>query len=109
MTIHIESLTFESIIGILDFERLKEQKVIIDLTIDYNYSNDFFINYAEVITLLKEDMIENKYELLETALNALEKKLLATYPQIESFNLKISKPNILDNVNVALSKTFSAK
>jgi len=109
MTIHIESLTFESIIGILDFERLKEQKVIIDLTIDYNYNNDFFINYAEVITLLKEDMIENKYELLETALNALEKKLLATYPQIESFNLKISKPNILDNVNVALSKTFSAK
>ena len=108
MTIHIEELTFECIIGILDFERLKAQKVIIDLTIDYDYSNDSFINYAEVITLLKEDMIENRYELLETALNELEKKLLLNYPQIKSFNLKITKPDILDNVKVALSKTFSA-
>jgi len=106
MTIHIEELTFECIIGILDFERLKAQKVIVDLTIDYNYSNNFFINYAEVITLLKEDMIENRYELLETALNELEKKLLLTYPQIESFDLKITKPNILNNVKVALSKKF---
>jgi len=31
MTIHIESLTFECIIGILDFERQKAQKVIVDL------------------------------------------------------------------------------
>jgi len=107
MTIHIEALTFECIIGILDFERQKAQKVIVDLTIDYNYSNDFFINYAEVITLIKEDMLKNRYELLETALNALEKKLVATYPQIEYFHLKITKPDILNNVKVALSKTFS--
>jgi len=106
MTIHIEELTFECIVGILDFERLKAQKVIIDLTLDYNYTNDFFINYAEVITLIKNEMIENRYELLETALNELEKKLLSTYPQIESFNLKITKPNILNNVKVALSKKF---
>jgi len=109
MTIHIEELTFECIIGILDFERLKAQKVIIDLTIDYNYSDDFFINYVEVITLLKEDMIKNRYELLETALNELEVKLLSAYPQIEYFNLKITKPNILQSVKVALSKNFSAK
>jgi len=109
MTIHIEELTFECIIGILDFERLKPQKVIIDLTIDYNYnySDDFFINYAEVITLLKEDMIKSRYELLETALNELEKRLLLNYPQIKSFTLKISKPDILNDVKVALSKTFS--
>jgi len=106
MTIHIEELTFECIIGILDFERLKAQKVIIDLTLDYNYTNDFFINYVEIITLIKNEMIENRYELLETALDELEKKLLSTYPQIESFNLKITKPNILNNVKVALSKKF---
>jgi len=109
MTIHIEELTIECIIGILDFERLKAQKVIVDLTIDYNHSNDFFINYTEVITLVKEDMIKNRYELLETALNELEAKLLLAYPQIEHFNLKITKPNILKSVKVALSKKFSAK
>ena len=109
MTIHIEELTFECIIGILDFERINAQKVIIDLQINYTYSEKKFINYAEVIKLLENDMINEKYKLLETALNALEKRLLSTYPQIESFNLKISKPNIINNANVALSKSFSRK
>jgi len=31
MTIHVEALTFDVIIGLLDFERDKPQKVIIDL------------------------------------------------------------------------------
>lgn len=106
MTIHIEELTFDCIIGILDFERLSVQKVIIDLHINYKYTDEFFINYAEVISLLENDMINNKYKLLETALIELEKKLLTAYPQIESFNLKITKPNIITNAKVALSKKF---
>ena len=109
MTIHIEELTFECIIGILDFERINIQKVIIDLKINYTYTNDFFINYAEVINLIEKNMIDKKYKLLETALEKLEQKLLSTYPKIESFNLKISKPNIIDNANVALSKSFLRK
>ena len=106
MTIHIEKLTFECIIGILDFEQENEQEVIIDLKIDYTYTNEFFINYAEVINLLETNMIDEKYKLLETALDSLEKKLLSAYPEIESFNLKITKPNIMTNAKVALSKNF---
>ncbi|MBU4111247.1 dihydroneopterin aldolase, partial [bacterium] len=33
MTIHIEDLQFQCIIGILDFERVKEQNIIINLTL----------------------------------------------------------------------------
>ena len=106
MTIHIEELTFECIIGILDFERVNAQKVIIDLQIDYNYKNGSFINYAELISLIENDMVDKKYKLLETALIELEKKLLDTYPKIESFNLKIMKPNIINSAKVSLSKTF---
>ena len=106
MTIHIEELTFECIIGILDFERVTVQKVIINLEIDYTYSNEFFINYAEVISLIEKDMIDNEYKLLETALTALEKNLLSTYSKIESFHLKITKPNIINNAKVSLSKSF---
>ena len=108
MTIHIEELSFECIIGILDFERIKKQKVIVDLQIDYEYTNNFFINYAEVISLIENEMINKKYELLETALNALEIKLLSTYPKIKSFHLKITKPNIINNAKVALSKKFQS-
>lgn len=51
MKIYIEDLRFACIIGILDFERKKEQDVIINLTIDYTF-NEEFINYAEVVELL---------------------------------------------------------
>ncbi len=107
MTIHIEELTLECIIGILDFERIQVQKIIIDLDIEYLYRDDTFINYVDVITLIQTDMIQNKYELLENALNQVEKKLINTYPMIKSLTLKITKPNIISHAKVALSKTFS--
>ena len=107
MTIHIEALTFECIIGILDFERLAPQKVIIDAQINYDYTEGEFINYVEIIELLQNNMINNKYQLLETALNELEIQLLVNYSTIDNFMLKISKPNIIDNAKVSLSTQFS--
>jgi dihydroneopterin aldolase len=103
MTIHIEELTISAIIGILDFERLSPQEIVINLTIDYNYSDGHFINYAEVIELLEQRIVERKYELLENALIDLEKKLLQEYPHIEKLYLKITKPTIMPNAKVALS------
>ena len=40
MKIEISDLTFNTIIGILDFERIKEQRVIINLSFEYNFSKD---------------------------------------------------------------------
>ncbi|NCB13429.1 MAG: dihydroneopterin aldolase, partial [Erysipelotrichia bacterium] len=47
MKIEISNLTFKCIIGILDFERIKKQKVMIDLSFEYQFSKDNFINYAD--------------------------------------------------------------
>ena len=56
MKIEIEQLTFKCIIGILDFERVKKQKVIINLSFDYDFSKDNFIDYSEVANLVKKSM-----------------------------------------------------
>jgi len=107
VTIHIEELSFDTIIGILDFERTTPQKVIIDATIDYSYKKeDKFINYAELISLIEKEMQQKKYLLLEEALNELTNKIVSLYPQIEKFNLKITKPNIINNAKVALSSSW---
>ena len=103
MTIHIDTLTFSTIVGILDFERTTPQDVIIDATIDYCYKNNNFINYADVIALLEQEMIENKYELLEDALSEITDTLLKRYTQIKKIYLKITKPNIIPNAKVSLS------
>ena len=42
MTIHIEALSFDVIIGLLDFERVTPQRVIIDIEASYSYSDDDF-------------------------------------------------------------------
>ena len=106
MTIHIEELSFECIIGILNFERVTPQRVIINLTINYNYQENNFINYADVISSIETQMIEKKYQLLETAIDEVGKYLLTTYPHIKSLNLKITKPDIISNAKVSLSKNL---
>lgn len=103
MTIHIEALTFPAIIGILDFERIEAQTVVVDASIDYLYTQDAFINYAEVIATIETLMIEEKYALLEDALSDIQNKLLTIYPKIIKLTLKITKPDIINHAKVALS------
>lgn len=108
MTIHIEELKFECIIGILDFERLKPQKVIINSTISYNFSNLEFIDYAKVVTDIKTIMIESKFLLIEDALIAISSMLTKKYAKIEKLNLKITKPSILPECKVSVSYNYLA-
>jgi dihydroneopterin aldolase len=105
MTIHIEALTFEVIIGLLDFEREKPQRIRVDASFHYTYNNEQFIDYATIVEEIQTHMHQNKYALLEEALLGLEKQLLALYPTIEQLQLKITKLDIFPNCCVALSNT----
>jgi len=109
MTIHIEELEILAILGILDFERINKQKIVVDARIDYYYQENQFINYAEVISIIETMITANKYELLEDALNDITKKIIKHYSQIIKLNLKISKPNIIKNAKVALSLEYFSK
>ncbi len=108
MTIQIENLSFETIIGILKEERIIPQKVIINCEIDYDYKDGNFINYTLVSELIEQEMIKSKFELIENALLTLIKKIKSSFSHISSIYLKISKPNILDKcvVSVALKKNY---
>ena len=107
MTIHIEALTFDVIIGLLDFERDKPQKVIIDVAASYEYSHENFIDYADMVLLIQTELKEKRYTLLEDALLGVKSILISTYPQIQFLSLKIAKPTILPECSVALSHTWN--
>ena len=102
MKIEITDLSFKCIIGILDFERIKKQKVLINVFFEYEYSKELFIDYAEVSNLIKTTMKKEKFFLLEDAILYLESLLLNSY-KITTLKIKISKPNILKNCIVSLS------
>ena len=103
MQIHIETLTFDTIIGLLDFERDRPQRVIVDLQASYDYANENFIDYADMVMLIRTELDDKKYELLEEALLGIKSRLTTTYPQLKTLSLKIAKPDILEECSVALS------
>lgn len=102
MKIKIKNLTFDCIIGILDFERITSQEVIINCSFEYTYKKDMFINYAEVTNRIESIMKLEKFELLEEAIIFIEKEIDKHY-SIKNLSLEIVKPNILDNCQVSLS------
>lgn len=102
MKILIEDLEFETILGILESERLAPQKVSITCTIEYTYTQKDFINYAEVAELIENTMTTQKFFLIEEALEFVTKTLKNTFPLIDKLTMNIRKPNILSNCTVGV-------
>jgi 7,8-dihydroneopterin aldolase/epimerase/oxygenase len=108
LKIYIEDLKFQCIIGILEFERETPQDVIVNLELEYLYDKEF-INYADVVQMIKSLMIEHQFLLLEDAILKLSKKLKEKFQQINTLKLKITKPSILPDCIVSLEDTYSFK
>jgi dihydroneopterin aldolase len=104
MKVYIEELTFKTIIGILSFERVKKQKVILDISFNYTFSekSQEFIDYSEVSALIKKTMRKKKFELIENAILTLEKKIYKKF-NLTNLQIKISKPDILKDCLVSVS------
>ncbi len=99
----LQNLEFECIIGILDFERLKKQKVLIEGTFLYE-NKDNFLDYSLLKEYIKKLMIEKQFLLLEDALDFFENSLYIEFTQLHSFTLNITKPDIMRDCKVSLSK-----
>ena len=106
MRIHIEQLELSCIIGLLDFERERVQRVILDIEIDYPYTQDSFIDYSHIATEVTLHLQKARYLLLEEALLGIKELLCQHYPQIETLEVKLSKPDILPHCSVGLSERW---
>ena len=102
MKVEIKDLIFKCIIGILDFERVKKQKVVINVSFEYKFKKDVFIDYSEISSLIESQMKKKKFLLIEDAIIFLQSKLYKMY-NITNLYIKISKPKILKNCIVSVS------
>jgi len=105
LKINIEELTFSCIIGILDFEREKEQKVIVNVSFEYFFVEDGsnFIDYSKIVYYIENSMKKERFKLIEDAILSLRKYLKSTY-EIKNLKVKISKPDILPNCIVSVEE-----
>ena len=98
----IQDLQFDTIIGLLENERVEKQIVVIDCEIKYKKKDDLFVDYASVVEIIKNMLRDNKYLLIEDALEDIVCKLKQQFKQISSIKLKISKPQIVKNCTVGV-------
>ncbi|WP_200762575.1 dihydroneopterin aldolase [Nitrosophilus alvini] len=108
MKILINDLSFNAIIGVLERERVSPQRVIMDIEIEYDFKENY-IDYAEVAKMVKKHIIEEKFKLIETALQSLAEKLKTEYPQIKNLKLTLKKPDILPDCSVGITFIKSYK
>lgn len=106
MTILIENLTFECIIGILESERLTAQQVVIDCVIEYNYLPNTFINYADVTDHIMHSVQKKHFFLIEEALESLGQSLKEKFTSMQTLSLTLRKPNILANCTAGVQEHF---
>ncbi len=102
--VHIHNLVFETILGILEFERLKPQKISVNLDLFYTQlPNKVYLDYMEIQELIQKMMQENQYLLIEDALKDLSHALKTRHSEISELYLKISKLEISPNSQVGAS------
>lgn len=104
MTISIRELTFECIIGILDFERTAPQRVIVDATLNYEYTPGKILDYAAAVEHIKSEMLRRRFELIESALLSLSTTIKSEFPAINTLEISITKPDILPDCRVCVTK-----
>ncbi len=101
-TICIENLKLKTIIGILEKERVKPQEVLVWCFIEYEKCKREFINYADVSKMIENMLVENRYFLIEDALEDIITNISKNFKDIKTIRLKLSKSEILDNCEVAV-------
>ncbi|WP_121070190.1 FolB domain-containing protein [Helicobacter pylori] len=102
--VHIHHFVFETILGILEFERLKPQKISVDLDLFYTQlPSKAYLDYIEIQELIEKMMQEKQYLLIEDALKDLSHILKTRYNEISELYLKISKLEISPNSQVGAS------
>ncbi len=106
-TIHINNLTLEVIIGILEEERKSRQKIILNASIDYDMDNHF-LDYTLIIEIITDLLKYKKYETLENALDEICKALKVGFSEIKSIKMSIFKPEVYKNclVGVEILKKY---
>lgn len=106
MQIFIKDLTFKTIIGILPFERVQKQRVVINIVFRYEYNDKTkkFVDYALVAKTTKSFIKKNKFELIEEAVLQLKKHLYKRF-DISNLQIEISKPDILKDCVVSIKKS----
>jgi dihydroneopterin aldolase len=111
--IHIEGLEVFALIGVYDWEREHQQRLIVDVELSADLSLaaqtddvENTLNYALIAQGISDFAEKSQFKLIEALASHMADWLLQSFPMLKTVRLKLSKPDILANAkNVAVEFT----
>jgi dihydroneopterin aldolase len=102
------------VIGIIESERLRDQRIFIDAELDTDFDAaaasdhiDDTINYAVAAEHLTRLAVDGRFYLVEAYVSRATQMLLERYPQLTRVRVTVRKPDILPqarSVGVSLER-----
>lgn len=100
-SIFLEQVKVQTHLGVPDWERVIAQTIILDITIQYDFSRacqsdaiEDTIDYGQVVSRIRETLAERRFKLVE-ALGEHVCQLILQEFKAQQVRLKVSKPAIL--------------
>ena len=106
VSILIEDLKIQTIIGVLESERKSPQTLIINAKLDYFYQKEY-LDYTKIVDFLMTTIQNQKYGLLEDAIEDLAQKLSVAFPTLARFSIKLQKPDILSSCVIGIQQEIN--
>jgi 7,8-dihydroneopterin aldolase/epimerase/oxygenase len=98
-TIELDRLAVRCIVGILPFERVTEQDIYLDVSMDLDFasaaaSEDVVdtVNYASLAQSLSALVRDRKFQLIETMAESCASLVLGTHARVERVRVTVHKP-----------------
>ncbi|CAM4120480.1 dihydroneopterin aldolase [Campylobacter armoricus] len=100
MQSHIKiNLEFKCIIGLLDYERIQEQKVLIEL----EAKSKNFLDYAKLCEKIEIIYKKKKFKTIEKSLKYLCKSIKKYHKKLKFISITCYKPDVIKNALVGAS------
>lgn len=101
--IYVNNLVFKAVVGAFEFERIKPQNIRVDIECDYEFKG-LYLDYAQVAKLTQERFTQKQYRVLEEGIDDLIEFLKSEFDNISQLKVKVTKPDIIKNCEVAVEK-----
>ena len=105
--IHIEGLEVLALIGVYDWEREHQQRLIVDVELSADLSEaaqtddvNNTLNYAQIAQGISDFAAKSQFKLIEALASHMVDWLLQSFPKLKTVRLKLSKPDILANAKL---------
>ena len=114
MVIRIKNLRLQTIIGVHDWERERQQDVVINARIEFDgsaaaASDDLAdsVDYKAIERRITEEIVHSRYNLLER-LAARVIEIIMEQPRVQACEVEVDKPHALSSAD-SVSVTHSAR